>query len=367
MKAGLLRAGEWIAPSPNRRVIYVLNDGGKSNASIDVKTAIGRRYLTNVTPSVTEADIAAARKAKLKDLPKVDRVKPFDLMEMQAVGIKRLGVLMMDVDGLGAIFRDGLAERATLPRIAHLSFAINLFFEGYVAEIARTIDLETERGERLYSVYAGGDDLFFVGAWDAVIEMAQRVRAALDDYTGHHPGLHASGAIVLTGGKYPLYRAAQDLKEAEHVAKTLEWKSSDGKLRRKDALCFLGQALPWFRVGYGDVQPDGNTAAGIKELLLSVQKVSDKGLVRKLAELYTSYAEANEQRQRDGLPKQQYGPWHYRAAYTFARAARQAGASHRADVENAGEAIMADGFKGIEWVGLGARWSELASRNEVDA
>jgi CRISPR-associated protein Csm1 len=189
----------------------------------------------------------------------------------------------------------------------------------------------------------------------------------LDDYTGHHPGLHASGAIVLTGGKYPLYRAAQDLKEAEHVAKTLEWKSSDGKLRRKDALCFLGQALPWFRVGYGDVQPDGNTAAGIKELLLSVQKVSDKGLVRKLAELYTSYAEANEQRQRDGLPKQQYGPWHYRAAYTFARAARQAGASHRADVENAGEAIMADGFKGIEWVGLGARWSELASRNEVDA
>ncbi len=197
------------------------------------------------------------------------------MLAHQSEGIKRLGVLMMDVDGLGGIFRDGLGKRATLSRIAHLSFAINLFFEGWVAEMARKVD---DR-ERLYSIYAGGDDLFFVGAWDAVIALAQQVRADLGEYAGGHPGIHASGAIVLIGGKYPLYRAAQDLKEAEDKAKTLEWKSDDGKPRRKDALCFLGQALPWSRVGYGAAPATDSAAGSVKELLLKVaEETRNKGL-----------------------------------------------------------------------------------------
>lgn len=357
LKVRLFFDGKGIAMPKAPGVVFALSDSAVMPADAGLNVATGRRYLTNVTPSVEQADIALAKKAELKDVPALNEVKPFDLMALQSKGIERLGVLMMDVDGLGAIFRQGLGARATLPRLAHLSFAINLFFEGYVAEIARTLDVgeaDLKYRGRLYSIYAGGDDLFFAGAWDAVIALAQKVRAALDRYTGGHAGVHASGAIVLIGGKYPLYRAAQDLKAAQQQAKDLTWKL-DGVLRRKDALCFLGQALPWSRVGYGDAKADGDTAAGVKDLLLNLQSEGDKSLIRKLAALYEQYAEANEPRVKEGLARQLFGPWHYRAAYVFARAGKNA--------QPAAASILKDDFKGIEWVGLGARWADLASRN----
>ena len=70
----------------------------------------------------------------------------------------------MDVDNLGNIFADGLGKAATLSRVAALSFAISMYFEGWVGQIAEEMNVEThpERGDTLYSIYSGGDDLFQV-------------------------------------------------------------------------------------------------------------------------------------------------------------------------------------------------------------
>lgn len=326
-----------------------------------LRRAVGRRFITNVAPVLTpeEVDYWSAQSVELS---RVNRVKPFDVMECESNGIQRLGVLLMDVDNLGALFRTGLGQTANLARIVHLSFAINFFFEGWVAQIAEKISKERAQESKdrpkssgcLYSIYAGGDDLFFVGAWDAVMELAQCVREDLGQYAAQHAGIHASGGMVLTSGKYPLFKAAQDVKAAEQAAK---------QLIGKDAFCFLGQALKWGLMGYANAQPSGSSAAAARTLLRNLcAQTGNKSLIHTLAQLYAQYAEVNEARAARGEGKQLFGPWHYLAAYQFGRMKQR----HRhleKEIEEARNALMAHDFQGIEWIGLAARWAELEERN----
>jgi CRISPR-associated protein Csm1 len=83
----------------------------------------------------------------------------------------------MDVDSLGRLFSEGLDGMASLSRLATFSRSLTVFFEGYLNELCRQVDLERGNQSRLYLLYSGGDDLFAVGSWDAVIELAERVRA----------------------------------------------------------------------------------------------------------------------------------------------------------------------------------------------
>ncbi|RME50059.1 MAG: type III-A CRISPR-associated protein Cas10/Csm1, partial [Caldilineae bacterium] len=206
-----------------RRVLLALDDDSVGELRPGARLAVGRRLLVNTTPTLQATERAnlledaSFSQSDKDDLPQAGRVKPFSVLAHQAEGIKRLGVLRMDVDNLGRIFREGLGEAATLSRVASLSFAVSLYFEGWVAALAES--MKTQWGDRLYAIYSGGDDLFFVGAWDAVAELAIRIRADLSRYTGGHPAIHASGGMVLIGGKYPLYQAAQDAGDAEHRAK----------------------------------------------------------------------------------------------------------------------------------------------------
>lgn len=239
-----------------RRVVYALGDRALSDLAPLPTTAIGRRMLTNVTPILRDAEGTELRRSGVRQLPDAGSVKPFDAMEAQSEGVKRLGVLRMDVDNLGKLFANdagsapgtsayGLGKLATLSRVAHLSFAIGFFFEGWVARLAQQINDEDPRGERLYSIYSGGDDLFFVGAWDAVVTLARRIRADLTRYAAGHPGIHASAGVALVGGKYPLYRSAEDADAAEQQAKRHRSVPKPNVIRAKDAISFLDEAMHW--------------------------------------------------------------------------------------------------------------------------
>ena len=343
-----------------------LDDDGMLALRPLANRAVGRRMFVNVTPTVTPDQIAQARRRGIPDLPKTDRevVKPFSLLEDDAEGIKRLGVLRMDVDNLGRIFAEGLDQRATLSRVASLSAAISFYFEGYVDTLAREVD-----GGRnvLYSIYSGGDDLFFVGAWPAVVALAQRVRYALTEYAGGHPGLHVSGGVALAGSKYPLYQAAEDAHQAERAAKTLR-RVVDGRARDKDAFAFLGQALPWERFGPADAR-GLDTAAGLYAFLRALARDSqNKALIAKLAAQYLAYREAEQRRReagadqtRNGVDQPLYGPWHWRTEYLLAQQGRRMG-EHRAQIDALRRALHDDAYRGMAWLGLAARWAQLSLR-----
>lgn len=165
----------------------------------------------------------------------VNRVPPLtfdELRDKTEGGFKRLGVLRMDVDNLGEIFSQGLGERATLARLSTLSFQMSLFFDGWVKHLCETAPYQG----LIYAVYAGGDDLFLIGPWDRMTELAMSIRGDFNRYIAEHPALHVSGGLAFIGGKYPVYQAAEDAEKAEKEAKSLEG---------KDAFSFLGQAWHW--------------------------------------------------------------------------------------------------------------------------
>lgn len=368
-----------------RGVLLALDDDALAEMHPGVRVAIGRRLLVNTTPILT----ADERRILSKDetfpedekraLPVADSVKPFSVLEHQSRGIKRLDVLRMDVDNLGALFQSGLGEQATLSRVAMLSFAVSLYFEGWVAKLAEEVNRAAHRppvqGGRLYAIYAGGDDLFFVGSWDAVVELAIAVRRDLTHYAAGHPGIHASGGIVHVGGKYPLYQAAADAGEAEEKAKTLRWR--DGAAwRRKDAICFLNESLPWMHFGLEaeDTVPNFATVHGlVHELAGLMEQGAPKALARQLTGYYGEYRRAREalrqvQAEGDWMngPQTVWGRWIWRSVYTLKRMEDRSKTQPevRERLAKLRTLVETDNYRMIEPLGIAARWAELLQRGE---
>lgn len=368
-------------PDATTRVVLALKDEALPQLHPQAHTVIGRRFLVNVTPTyeAVDADWLNQRSPELQqrleeDLPDCFgvAVKPFSLLEAQAAGIPRLGILRMDVDNLGTVFAEGLGKAATLSRIAALSLAVGLYFEGWVEHIAEAMNAETypERGATLYSIYSGGDDLFFVGAWDQVVELARRVRADLTPFAAQHPGIHTSAGIVLVGGKYPLAQAAQDAGDAEKAAK--------GRAD-KNALTFLGQTIAWTRFGLDECQAQNlETVHGMAHHLIeliSPEEQGEKGgpqaLLRLLMRLQEQHDRADQRRRdrgdelnRAGQVQGVYGPWLWRGTYALKRMAERykEGTRTRQILEDLRNHLRAQEFQSIEWIGLAARWAELLVR-----
>jgi CRISPR-associated protein Csm1 len=221
----------------------------------------------------------------------VDRVWAFTEQASLARGdTEPLHVAKMDIDGLGnaiaTVMNDGLS------RLAALSRSLELFFSGYVNEIAdqlaylsvsesdtcdacqaalsetETREVEHRRnpddskGDRatycrpdsetrselhdscveaispIYIGFSGGDDMLFVGPWDEAVTFGKTVRESFDEYSSG--ALTLSAGFFLTQPKYPIGRATESAEERLETAK--EFSSGD---RTKNAASLFGETLGW--------------------------------------------------------------------------------------------------------------------------
>ena len=345
-----------------RSVVHAFRDDALKGAMNERHTAVGRRFIVNVTPAIKDDDERTRLResgVQEKDLPQAGDVKPFKALEVEGEGIKRLGILRMDVDNMGAIISEGLGEKANLARIANLSFMINLFFEGWAAERARQYNREGgAKTDSVYSIYSGGDDLFFVGAWDRMPKMALEIRNDLMKFVCHHPGVHASAGIALVGGKYPLYQAAEDAHNALEKSKGLE---RTGDRDGKNAITFLNQTIPW-ELFADEVKPHADT---LKDL---VNKGSiPRSMIQRLQQFQIKFQEKQEEARLRGEAETNqgdeqvvWGPWNWHAAYFLARARVKEDA--KKEVEKLRNKLGDEQFRAIEWIGLSARWVDLLTR-----
>ncbi len=151
-------------------------------------------------------------------------------------GLKRLGILRMDVDNLGQIFTKGFGEKASISRVTTLSRSLVLFFGGYL----NTICMQKKYKHNVSIIYSGGDDLFIVGSWGHLIELAEEINSEFRGFC-NNSAFTISGGLSITPKKYPIYRGATHAGDAEKKAKDLRRK--DG--REKDAFTFLNKPLCW--------------------------------------------------------------------------------------------------------------------------
>jgi CRISPR-associated protein Csm1 len=292
-----------------------------------------------------------------------DMTADFSELQQSAQGLKRFGVLRMDVDNLGQLFASGFRgkdgqSRASLARVASLSFALSLYFEGYVGELCRKMNEacrsesknENEKKiEAVYTVYSGGDDLFIAGRWDKLPELAEQIHDQFKEYACNNPEVHISAGITLHSGKYPLYRAAEEASEALEAAKNLPG---------KDGICFLGQPIKWQQ------WPDVLNLRDTLRRLINTGNVK-RSLLQTLLQLHADYeATLGETRNtRTGEGQLPYGPWLWRSAYQFARLAERSGGS-KEDINALYSKLKKDNFKGIALTGMTARWVDALTRKE---
>jgi CRISPR-associated protein Csm1 len=260
----------------------------------------------------------------------------------------------MDVDNLGKLFQEGFANPSPA-RVASLSFALRLFFEGYLPELAKgekntqTI-WKQDITDQLYVQYSGGDDVFVVGAWDALPELARRVREAFREYTTGHPALTLSAGVALAEEKFPLYQAAEMADEAERAAKAI---TRDGE-RQKDAVTFLEQTLDWDELA--KAQRRAYTLADFVE-----SSHISRAVLQTILALRAQVARAKH----DSKGKVEYGRWTWLAAYQLTRAIqtiKKENTTAKAEIEEIQTVFLGAQAAPMELAGLAARWAQYLTR-----
>lgn len=250
----------------------------------------------------------------------------------------KLGILRMDVDGLGKRFIDGFKS---IKEYKTFSKRLVDFFEKETAKIQK----EPAFQDYLNIIYAGGDDLFIVGRWDKVIDFAERIRKEIEA-SFSKDGLTISGGMAIVDPKFPIAKAAEMAGYAEDVAKQFR----NGE---KNAFCFLGKTVSW-KEEFGYVKSFQQQFVSLIE-----NYGLSKGILHKLM-LYASIAEQNKVRKREGKAEDFSYIWHisyYLTRYinryksndevcAFCRQLRD----KEIDYKNG---------RRLELIALSARWAEL--------
>ncbi len=280
-----------------------------------------------------------------------------DLAETNATGAAKLGVLRMDVDNLGAIFIKGLGEeKRTFSRYSVLSRSLDFFFRGFLNTIWRE-----HFSTNTYIIYSGGDDLFIVGHWAAVLEFAKKIKEEFKEWVCHNSHLTLSGGMVIVPPKFPIARAALLAEDAEKAAKNHHFKGENGTKREKNAFTLLHTPLDW------------NEEFPIVETLKAqlVELITSNQLPRGVLQKLMNYAEraATQQRENKNLS------WKWHMAYDFSRAAQrtkgEAAKQFYDTLKNAAFTNTWDGrylgeytcYSFLDLLGVAARWAELETKN----
>jgi CRISPR-associated protein Csm1 len=144
-----------------------------------------------------------------------------------------LGVMRLDVDNLGSIFEFGLGDKSTISRIANLSRELDLFFSGYINELAKEFNV--------YIVYSGGDDAFIVGSWYNILHFAKKLYKEFKEFTCNNPDLTFSAGIFFCHENYPVAKFAKKAADLEEQSKN--FKDENGK--PKNAITVFDHTLSW--------------------------------------------------------------------------------------------------------------------------
>lgn len=289
-----------------------------------------------------------------------------DLAEA-SMGAKWLGVLRMDVDSLGEVFKKGLGGQATISRMSTLSESLRLFFEGWVPKLCKQHNYFAQSGQdSVYLIYAGGDDLFVVGAWSALPELARQIRHGFREFVG---GDHVtlSGGIAIEHAKFPLYQLAEDAKHALDDGAKEHKRTVNGREVKKDALCFLQKPMGW--------EQFEKIAKWKEELIKMLEPAGNvdalpSSFLTRLTEIHTLYAD-NATRQRRlkrggaNIPHIEevihYDKWQWRLIYQLSRFGERY--THFAEKVKAlqHDVINCDLISGLHVL---ARWTALSVRKE---
>jgi len=197
-------------------LVVKLNDTNMSDIATYPATF---RYITKTVPDADNCEICREQSST---------IATFECLANRGEGDNLLGFLKMDVDNLGETVIFGLKPNDSISRISTMSRMFDLFFSGWVENLAK-------RNDMIYTIFSGGDDLFLVGPWDHVLETAEYIKNDFAKYT-NNPKLTISAGVVINRPDYPIAAAADEVQIALDASK-----SRPGK----DSITVMGHTVNW--------------------------------------------------------------------------------------------------------------------------
>jgi CRISPR-associated protein Csm1 len=150
---------------------------------------------------------------KEKNVRRIQVVTYFKEQEFEKIAEKapgkKIASLLVDVDNLGKIFLKGLKKK-TLSRYSTLSRLMSFFFKERVESIVE--------GKNVMVIYSGGDDLYLVGGWNDVLDVAKELREAFGRFTTNDFMTFSAG-YVITDEKTSMSLIREMSERAESAAK----------------------------------------------------------------------------------------------------------------------------------------------------
>ncbi|OGH95404.1 MAG: type III-A CRISPR-associated protein Cas10/Csm1 [Candidatus Margulisbacteria bacterium GWF2_38_17] len=149
-----------------------------------------------------------------------------------------LGIIKADVDNLGYIFSKGFTEinkenlpinKASFSKYASLSRMLDYFFTVVLIDHVKKKDLN------VYTVFAGGDDLFLIGSWNQMMDLAGWINYNFAKFVGDNPNIHLSMGVVLAKPSLPVPKMAEISEEQLQLSKN----------KGKNAFSMFGQTASW--------------------------------------------------------------------------------------------------------------------------
>jgi len=150
-------------------------------------------------------------------------------------GIKSLAVLKADVDNMGK-FLEKSDVTNSFENFDTFSRTMDNFFSIYIPEIMR------KKYPNTYTVFAGGDDLFLLGAWDEVLNLAREVESEFKSFV-KSKDLSISFGIAIAKPTTPISYLADYTEKLLEEAKDID----DGKevAHPKDAISLFRETVKW--------------------------------------------------------------------------------------------------------------------------
>jgi len=143
-------------------------------------------------------------------------------------GIKSLGILKADVDGMGNFIRDSDITD-NFKNFDEFSNRLDSFFSLHVTDKLR------KEYKNIYTVFAGGDDLFLVGAWDEIMSFSRVIRDEFKKYVKDK--LSISFGIAIAKPSTPISYLAHHTEELLEKSKEID--------EKKDAITIWSETVKW--------------------------------------------------------------------------------------------------------------------------
>ncbi len=196
-----------------------------------IEKTVTSKFINGYVPKYDDSDESNDSEVK-KNTPKTFADIALEALNFDNKGVDALGILKADVDNLGLLFSCGFRkEMFTISRIATFSRQLNNFFCLFIPYKLST----EEKFKNIYTVFAGGDDLFLIGPWNRIIDFASFLNTTFKKYVCYNRYITISAGIAIH----------KDCTPVLTFAKTAEDALLASKANKRDSITIFGTTTKW--------------------------------------------------------------------------------------------------------------------------